>query len=203
MDETSVKEKILKAVREALIEKDEDLYQEQESMNTAEKKEDKSILFAENFTAKGGRFLFCEKSKDLIEGVTQLFNNKALSNILCSNSDLSEVLQACNINHFSSIENNNQIDFVVMQAAALVSNSGGIVLSFDAQTEPVVMSSGAALVIFATTTQVVYDYTDVPKSIFPHYKSDIPAFLHLVEQPSTKNKLEFPCETYVFLKYVK
>jgi len=203
MDATSVKEKILKAVREALIEKDDDLFHETEPTLNAEANTDGAITFAEKIIAKGGVFLFCEKSKDLLQGVVDLFKDNDLANVYCHNQDLSEVLNACQVKHFTEVTKDHQIDYVVTQADALIADSGSIVLSFDNNTEHIVFSSGATLVIFATTNQVVNCYADVPKLISPHHRDDIPGYIHVIEQPATKNKLEFPRQTYVFLRYVK
>lgn len=203
MDATSVKEKILKAVREALIEKDDELFHETETILSPEVKVDDTIAFAEKFIEKGGNFLFCEKSKDLLQGVVDLFKNNDLANVFCHNSDLVEVLNACEVKHFSSATRDQQIDYVVTQADALIANSGAIVLNFENDVEHIVLGSGAILVIFATSNQVVNSYTDVPKLISPHHRAEQPGYVHLIEQPATKNKLEFPRQTYVFLRYVK
>lgn len=203
MDATSVKEKILKAVREALIEKDDDLFHETEPTPNSEANTDGAVTFAEKIIAKGGAFLFCEKSKDLLQGVIDLFKDNDLSNVYCHDQDLSEVLNACQVNHFTEITKDHQIDYVVAQADALIADRGSIVLSFDNNAEHVVFASGATLVVFATTNQVVNSYADVPKLISPHHRNDIPGYIHVIEHPATKNKLEFPRQTYVFLRYVK
>ena len=203
MDATSVKEKILKAVREALIEKDDDLFHEIEPLPASAVPVDGAVTFAEKFITKGGSFLFCEKSKDLIQGVIELFKDNDLANVFCCNHDLSEVLDACGIRHFTEVTKDQQIDYVVTQADALIADTGAIVLSFDNNIEYLVFSSGAILVVFATTSQVANCYAEVPKLISPHHRDDMSGYTHLIEQPATNNKLEFPRQTYVFLRYVK
>lgn len=203
MDETSVKEKIFKAVREALIEKDMDIIVESDTVEIVEGASEASISFADKFVSKGGGFLFCECSKDLLDGVVALFKNCDLTDILCLNDDLSEVLAACNIKHVRTVTKDQKIDFVVMQADALIANSGAEVVSFNNEFENIVLSSGAVLVLFARTDQVVNRYADVPKIVNSREHSVAFSYVHLIEKPATKNKLEFPKQTNIFLRYVK
>ncbi len=203
MDATSVKEKIFKAVREALIEKDKELIVESDVVESVDHTVDLSVTFAEKFVAKGGGFLYCERSKDLLVGVVDFFKNTDLSDILCLDDDLSEVLDACNIKHKRSISKDDKIDYVVMPVDALVANNGAIVISFSNPIENIVLSSGAILVLFARTDQVVNKYADVSKIVNSREHLEGFSHIHLIESPSTKNRLEFPVQTNVFLRYVK
>jgi hypothetical protein len=203
MDATSINEKILKAVREALIQKDDDLLSENETVDIIDNNSWPEVLFAEKFLAKGGDFLFCEKSKDLIDGVIDLFKKNDLLTILCLNDDLSEVMEACGVKHVRTVPKDDQIDYVITQVDALIAINGSIVLSFDEEFEPLITHSGATLVLFARTDQVVKTYADVAKMIRPQYLEQRVAYTHLIENPTTDNKFEFPRRTFVFLRYVK
>ncbi|MEI6348666.1 MAG: LUD domain-containing protein [Bacteroidota bacterium] len=203
MDATSINEKILKAVREALIQKDDDLLSENENVDIIDNNDWPEVLFAEKFLAKGGDFLFCEKSKDLIDGVIDMFKKNDLSTILCLNDDLSEVLEACGVKHTRTVSKDNQIDYVITQADALIAINGTIVLSFEEEFESIITHSGATLVLFARTDQVVKSYADVSKLVRAQYLEQRIAYTHVIENPTTENKFEFPRRTYVFLRYVK
>ena len=203
MDATSVKEKILKAVREALIEKDEDILPESEANENTGQKSWPEVLFAEKFIAKGGNFLFCEKSKDLLDGVTELFKKNDLASVLCLNEDLAEVLESCEVKHLTTLQKDQPIDYVVTQVDALVASSGSVIVSFNEEFEHIVTHSGAALVLFARTNQVVKTFADVSKQLKNQYQDQRVAYTHIIDVPTTKDKFEFPRKTYVFLRYVK
>lgn len=203
MESTSIKEKVYKAVREALIEKDDEIIHEAETTEINDKNESISVSFAEKYVAKGGGFLFCEKSKELIQGVIELFKNNDLATILCLNDDLSEVLDACNIKHIRTASKDEKIDFIVAQADALVAHSGSIVVSFSSEFENIVVYSGAKIVLFAGTDQIVKRYTDISKLVNSREHAAEYPYIHLIETPSTKSKLEFPVQTYLFLRHVQ
>ncbi len=203
MDATSIKERVFKAVREALIEKDEEIIPESDSIELTASETSIAELFAQKFTSKGGGFLYCEKSKDLIQGVMDLFRQTDLSTILCLDDDLAEVLEVCNIRFIKVASKDQKIDFVITQADALIANNGSIVVSFSSEHENIVVFSGAKLVLFAGTDQLINRYSDISKLINSKEHSVKSSYTHIIERPSTKSKLEFPTQTYLFLRHVK
>ncbi len=203
MDATSIKEKVFKAVREALIEKDEEIVPETDASETLQSDLLSVDLFSQKFISKGGSFLYCEKSKDIIQGVMELFRQTDLSTILCLDEELAEVLEVCNVKYTKTVSKDQKIDFIITQADALIANNGSIVVSFNSEDENIVVYSGAKLVLFSGTDQLVNRYSDISKVINSKEHSRKFSNTHIIEKPSTKSKLEFPIQTYLFLRHVK
>lgn len=79
MKESTHREKVLKAVRKALIHKSEADYSIADGdpdIYTAPEEESLELLFAKNFSNLKGRFVFCENKQDFATQLADLIKNK-------------------------------------------------------------------------------------------------------------------------------
>jgi len=97
-EETTTKEKILKKVRKALIQKDihgtnvdfeSDIYQKTE--------EPLEVAFAQQFTKLNGKFIYCEDEKELIESISSLIQENNWEHTFCFEKKAKDILKKSRI----------------------------------------------------------------------------------------------------------
>jgi L-lactate dehydrogenase complex protein LldG len=82
-DITTSKEKLLKKIRKALLEKRDNPYPNLEDLPHYPLNEElPEVLFAEQFTAISGQFVFCEDEVQFIENLLELAEKRKWQNIL-------------------------------------------------------------------------------------------------------------------------
>ena len=93
-EETTTKEKILKKVRKALIQKsvsgtninfDSDIYRKAE--------EPLEIIFAQQLTKLNGKFIYCENEKELAENISLLIEENKWDHVFCFERNAKEILK--------------------------------------------------------------------------------------------------------------
>src|ERR1700744_3941630 len=83
-ENTTPKEKLLKKIRKALLEKRENPYPNLEDLyHYPPADESLDILFAEQFTGVSGQFLFCEDEAEFIENLLELAEQRKWRKIYC------------------------------------------------------------------------------------------------------------------------
>src|ERR1035437_9016492 len=95
MEESTSKEKVLKKVRNALIHKSKDIYPNVDfASNIYTQSDDPDELnFAKNFTAVGGKFLFCISKKDFAQHLNDLIRENKWENLFCGDDDIKKILK--------------------------------------------------------------------------------------------------------------
>src|SRR5688572_15238972 len=114
MKESTSREKILKKVRKALIQKSNldivDLDFESSVFTPSE--EALEILFAQHLTALNGKFVFCENENDFLQNLPLLVKEHNWGPLFCFESSLKELLMK------------SQVQFSDDQAALLTADIG-------------------------------------------------------------------------------
>jgi len=83
-DITTSKEKLLKKIRKALLEKRDNPYPNLEDLpHYAPSDELPEVLFAEQFAAISGQFVFCEDEVQFIENLLELAEQRKWRRIYC------------------------------------------------------------------------------------------------------------------------
>ncbi len=205
MEDTSVKEQILKAIRTSLIYKDEDMIADSEIDNSYDiNKEDwPDVNFAEVYIKNGGGFLFCEYPENLINGIKEYFSINKDGEILCPDENISEILSVCNISHKTIPEEGTQYKYILLPCEALISNNGAIIISTTNEIEPFLVSNYTNLVTIALSSQIFPTPNEAIKNIKQRYNRELPTFIRVIQQPTSTDLTEFPNNTFLFLRYVK
>jgi L-lactate dehydrogenase complex protein LldG len=96
-DITTSKEKLLKKIRQALLEKRDNPYPNLENLPMyPPAAEDLDLMFAEEFMAVSGQFAFCEDEVEFIETLLELAEKRSWRKIYCWEPALQEVLSVTN-----------------------------------------------------------------------------------------------------------
>src|SRR5579872_6851409 len=100
MKESTSREKVLKAVRKALIHKSEADFSAADSeaeIYTTPEEESLELLFAKNFSNLTGNFIFCEKKEDFVKSIAHLVEEKQWDNIFSADGDIQEMLKQASV----------------------------------------------------------------------------------------------------------
>src|SRR6201993_2444435 len=90
---TTSKEKLLKKIRQALLEKRDNPYPNLENLPLSPPADEMlEVLFAEEFTAVSGQFTFCEDEIQFIETLLTLADERKWHKIYCWEPALQEIL---------------------------------------------------------------------------------------------------------------
>jgi L-lactate dehydrogenase complex protein LldG len=207
-DSTTSKEKLLKKVRKALLEKRENPYPNLEELPLyPPNSEILEVVFAEELTKVSGQFVFCEDEIQFIENILLLAEQKKWRKIYCWEPVLQELLNQYEYPFYATDKDFELAEVGLTLCEALIARNGSVMVS-NAN------ASGRRLSIYphqhivvAYTSQLVMDLEDAFKIIKERYGNQLPSMLSTITGPSRTADIEKtlvlgahgPKELYVFL----
>lgn len=159
MDQLTEKEKILKKIRDALSDLPDlvgskiDL----ESSVYLQKDDNPDVVFAEEFVAKGGMFVYCENLDVALENIYSLVHEQSWNGkIFCADDIVSKLLTTCNIDFTKAAQEAPFRPVVFSGCRYLVSQGGSVV--FDCLgTGRKSFFHAQSVVFVATVSQIIPD----------------------------------------------
>ncbi len=206
--ETTTKEKILKKVRKALIEKsvkginvdfDSDIYQKPE--------EPLEIIFAQQFTKLNGKFIYCQDEKELAENLSSLIAENQWERVFCFEKSAKEILKKTKIGFSENEKDIKHANVGISLCEYLAARTGSVLVSSK-------QSSGRRLpafanyhIVIAYSSQLVYTIKEALTGIKKKYGANLPSMIVNISGPSRTADIEKtlvqgahgPKEIYVFL----
>ncbi len=201
MESTSIKEQILKSIRESLIQKDEDNISEKYEVFTETKPlsdEYPDVLFAAKFSENGGAFHLCGNSKELVSKISNFFHDKKLNTVFCNNEDLGELLQVYGLGVFDKTLLSLPYDYMVMPLDYLIAENGAIVISTKSTKIENIFEKTKHLVLIALTSQVKQTTKEALKLLIKNNTNTFPSQTLILPDPSFQKNLKIT----LFLRYV-
>lgn len=199
---------MLKKIRKALLDKRDNPYPNLEEAPLYEKYDDfLEILFAEQFTAVAGNFLYCEDDIQFIETLIELAEEKKWRKIFCWEPKLQEML-----NHFEYPFYSSDTDFLKAEVGitlceSLIARNGSIMVSNGNAAGRRLSIYPDSHIVLAYTSQLVLDLKDGFKLLKEKYGEQLPSMISNITGPSRTADIEKtlvlgahgPKELYVFL----
>jgi L-lactate dehydrogenase complex protein LldG len=207
-DITTSKEKLLKKIRKALLEKRDNPYPNLEDLpHYAQNEEPLDELFAEQFTAVSGQFVFCEDEVQFIENLLELAEERKWRKIYCWEPPLQDILTRFDYPFFETDKDFEQADVGFTLCEALIARNGSILLSNANMAGRLLSIYPPVHIVLAYTSQLVLDLKDVFKLIKNKYGNNLPSMISNVTGPSRTADIEKtlvlgahgPKELFVFL----
>ncbi len=191
MKETTSKEKMLKKIRRALLEKRDNPYLNLEETPLYEKHEDLlEVLFAEQLTAVSGHFVFCEDEMQFIENLIDFTEEKNWRKIYCWEPKLQEVLSKFEFPFYSTDTDFMKAEVGITLCDSLIARNGSVLLTNGS-------GAGRRLSIYphnhlvvAYTSQLVLDIKDGFKILKDKYGTLLPTMICNVTGPSRTADIE-------------
>ena len=207
-DITTAKEKLLKKIRKALLEKRDNPYPNLEDLPMyAPDEELLEVTFAEQFTAVSGQFVFCEDDIQFIENLLLLAEERKWTKIYCWEPALKEVLDRYEYPYYETDKDFDQAQVGFTLCEALIARNGSIMLSNANMAGRRLSIYPPVHIVLAYTSQLVPDLKDAFKLIKQKYDSQIPSMITTITGPSRTADIEKtlvlgahgPKEVFVFL----
>lgn len=207
-EETTTKEKILKKVRKALIQKsigaatidfDSDIYQKSE--------EPLEVLFAQQLTKLNGKFIYCESEKDLSANLSHLIEENKWDNVFCFEKEAKEILKKSNILFLENEKDIRYANVSISLCEYLSARTGSVIVSSRQTSGRRLPAFGNYHIVIAYTSQLVYTLKEALTGIKKKYQNNFPSMIVNIAGPSRTADIEKtlvqgahgPKEIYVFL----
>lgn len=209
MEESTSREKVLKKVRAALINKSRLEYSaiDFESNIYPEPEDPLELVFAQQFSDIGGQFIFCENEEDFCYNVNALTTDESFGKIWCGETEIQELLKEARVPFLSSSDEMIAADTTITGCEFLVARTGSILVSskqLSGRRAPVYPHQH---IVVAKTSQLIFNLKDALKELKAKYEDGMPSLVSMISGPSRTADIEKtlvqgahgPKEIYVFL----
>lgn len=132
------------------------------------------ILFAKNFTKKGGKFIFCETASELNNNFNNILdeNKWTEKNIFCNNENL--ILKfGLSFNSFNLELNKSNVFFTTCEY--LIANKGNILVSNNQLKNFKLNELPINLIVFSSINQIESDVSAGMTKLKNKYKNKVPS----------------------------
>ncbi len=209
MDETTTKEKILKRVRDALINKKENPFKDIDFSASVftHIEEEKEIAFARKLMDMGGTFVYCENEKALGENLKALLEQKKWPDYFVVDKKMEMLLQSLDIPYQNDPEEFNNMTAGITRCEYLISRFGSALVSSGLDSGRRMFVFPESHVIIAYSSQVVEELQDALSGMRRRYRDQFPSQMTVITGPSRTADIEKtlimgahgPRELYVFV----
>ena len=205
---TTAKELMLKKIRQALLQKREHPYPSfEESPLYPEEQEPIDLRFAQQFTAVGGRFMYCEDELQLAENLVLLAEKEKLRRMYAWEPDIRELLGRYEFPVYEDDLGFMEAEVGITGCEALVARSGSILVSNGTAAGRRLGIYPHIHIVIAYTAQLVWDIKDGLELIRNRYEEHLPSMINLISGPSRTADIEKtlvmgahgPKDLYLFL----
>lgn len=205
---TTPKERLLKKIRRALVEKRENPYPEIEPTPLyPEPEEPLDITFAKEFTQVQGQFVYCEDEIQLLENLLTLAEQKGWKAIHCWEHKLQDLLDKYEFPYTGNDKDFEQAEAGITFCEALIARNGSILMSSASGSGRRLSVFPHVHIVIAYTDQLVTDLKNGFALIKEKYGDKIPSYTGVITGPSRTADIEKmlvlgahgPRELYVFL----
>jgi L-lactate dehydrogenase complex protein LldG len=208
MEESTSREKILKNIRNALISKLENPFQNIDFDSPIYKKLEDSldITFAQELTIAGGKFIYCENHNDFVQQLVILMNGNSWRNVFCKESQIQSLLSQAGIPFKSDDEDFSSMKAGLTTCEFLISRRGSILVSSARESGRKLNFFPETHLVLAYSSQLVPDIKNALEEMQKIYKDKMPSMTTLITGPSRTADIEKtlvmgvhgPKDVYVF-----
>ncbi len=211
MKDATPKEQIMSKVRNALIEKTENPYAENEVnlevIRETDPNDEAEVAFAQELIAVGGNFIYCENEHDFMDNLADLMQDRSWPSIWCQNDRIVQLLHTAEIPHFKEPAGDENPLVGLTSCEKLVSRSGSILVSDAEVSHRGAFSFPDIHLVLAYNSQVTATIKSALAGIRNKYNGSIPSQLTFITGPSRTADIEKtlvkgahgPKELFVFL----
>lgn len=145
--------------------------------------------FTYNFNKNGGKFLYCENNKEIMEAFDNILieNDWYEKDTFCFNDLLIKKFDGFNLN----FENSPKASFFLSSCESLIANNGAILLSSNQIKEKKLKELPTNFVIFATTSQLVETISEGLRIIKNKSNKHIPSNITTIQDFETEKEKDF------------
>jgi L-lactate dehydrogenase complex protein LldG len=209
MEESTSKEKVLKKIRDALIEKTDPPFPiiDKETSVYPPLTEPLDVTFAEELVKVSGKFGFCESEDEFLTFLESYILEKDWPVMYCYDEHLQKLLRQGGIPFESDPEKFPDVKLGITRCEYLIARLGTVMVSSAISPGRRMNVFPETHIVVAYSSQLVPDLKDALKNIRKKYEPDFPSLITLITGPSRTADIEKtlvmgahgPKELYVFL----
>jgi len=169
---------------------------------------DNEELFASAFIGLGGKFIFCDSEKDLLDNVNMLYENRGWNELLCADLRILRLFHNNKIDVVTAADPRaEKADACITGCELLIARTGSIMLSSQQNMGRVAPVYYPVHIVFAYANQIVFDIEDGLAAMKKKYGRDLPSMLNITTGASRTADIEKtlvvgvhgPAEVFCFL----
>jgi len=209
MEESTSREKVLKKIRNALINKTENPYPslDIDSSIYHDFHDPVDITFAQEFTKVAGKFIYCETETDLYNNLVTLIADRNWKNIFCHEPGIKKILDKAKIPFHDQEKDFLSTEVGITYCEYLIARYGSIMVSSKQASGRRLHAFPENHLVIAYSSQIVPELKDAISKISDEYKGKFPSSISVITGPSRTADIEKtlvmgahgPKELYVFL----
>jgi L-lactate dehydrogenase complex protein LldG len=192
MEESTSKEKVLKYVREALMSKTDQPFPkiDFEKPVFVELEESPDINFAQELTAAGGMFIYCESADEVINGIKYLIQDRKWDNIFALEPNIIELLNKGQVTCLTDHDQLTQAHVGITGCESLVARLGSVMVSTGQMAGRQIFIFPEIHIVVARASQLVPDLKDALLKLKKKYDQRMPSMVTLITGPSRTADIE-------------
>jgi L-lactate dehydrogenase complex protein LldG len=192
MDESTTREKVLKKIRNALINKVESPFQniDFESSVMPAFTDEPEITFAEEFTRADGMFVYCENEEQLVDNLNAFVSSRGLLPVFVVDEKIKYYLDQANVPYLSDTDEFLKAHTGITFCEALVARTGTIVMSSRMESGRKLMVYPEVHIVIAFASQVFGELKDAIRHIRLRYQDNLPSLISFITGPSRTADIE-------------
>ncbi|TDS14608.1 LutC/YkgG family protein [Sphingobacterium paludis] len=182
---TTAKERMLKKIRQALLQKRENPYLDfEDSPLYKDETEPLDLTFARELTAVAGNFVYCDGEIALIENLILLAESLKIKKIHAWEYPVQQLLDQYGFPVYTTPNNFQQADAAITICEALIARNGSVLISnADASGRSLSVYPPVHIVI-AKASQLVMDVKHALRKVQEKYADRLPSVLTIISGPS-------------------
>lgn len=208
MDETTSREKVLKSVRNALISKLDNPYQDVDFESSVFQAFDDTLemVFAQELLKVSGKFVYCSDDAEFTVMLKSVMNENGWDKIFCMDEKMINLLSSVGIETDKNLQEDN-VKAGLTQCEYLVARLGSVMVSSESAGGRRMNIYPESHLVYAHTSQLVPELKDALKGMKKKYGNKLPSMISLITGPSRTADIEKtlvmgahgPKDIYVFM----
>lgn len=209
MEESTIKEKILKEVRNALISKRENPFKNVDFNSPVfhRLKEVPEVEFAQRLSAAGATFVYCENEKSVADNLQVLKDQKGWKKIYTVDERLVSLFADFELSVPADEDEFAEIEVGITRCEYLIARFGSVMVSSGLSSGRRMFAFPETHIVVASASQVVTEIKDALRKIKQKYPERLPSQITMITGPSRTADIEKtlvmgahgPRELYVFM----
>ena len=209
MGDTTAREKVLKSIRNALISKLDNPYQDVDFDSPVFEplSDSPEIAFAQEFIKVGGKFVYCSDDAEFAETLQSVMEQNNWDSVHCIDGDLQGLLSTKGIKISSDDEGFDNMKAGLTRCEFLIARLGSIMVSSAHDSGRRMNVFPETHLVYARASQLVPDLKDALQGMKNKYGNKLPSMINLITGPSRTADIEKtlvmgahgPRDVYVFL----
>ena len=158
-------------------------------------------LFATNFNAGGGHFLYCANQEETLENLHQILQYERINHIVCLDDELQNFLDELKVSYQISPTEETRFNF--LRCEYLIGYDGSIMLSSDQTSGRKIEDFPDNYIIYATPYQLVNNVSEALQKIRFSKKDRLPSNITCIRGKNMHDFSSIPNAKNIYLLLVE